>query len=97
MDFETWKEFYGWGFCTKEQLQEAVDGGMLTKAQYDEILGIQEPAPAPSNKGETIEGAKPVENTKSEIESKPVQEPEVKPVEQPKETVATPIANTNAN
>lgn len=99
MDFNTWKEFYNWGFCTKEQLQEAVDGGMLTKAQYDEILGIQELAPTPT-KGEGTAETKPVENTKTETQETK-SEPEAKPivnetpVAQPQAT--TPITNTNAN
>ncbi len=45
MDFNTWKQFYEWGFCTKEQLQEAVDGGMLTQEQYNEIVGTQNSTP----------------------------------------------------
>ncbi len=43
MDFNTWKEFYNWGFCTKEDLKQALEQEMLTQQQYDEILGIQEP------------------------------------------------------
>ncbi len=40
MDFQDWKEFYGWGFCTQAQLQQAVQYGMLTEQQYDEIVGV---------------------------------------------------------
>lgn len=80
MDFNTWKEFYQWGFCTKEDLKQALDQEMLTKAQYDEILGIQEPAPAPT-KGEGTAETKPVENTKTETQ-------ETKPTEN-----ATPVVN----
>ena len=106
MDFETWKEFYGWGFCTKEDLKQALEQEMLTQQQYDEILGIQEPVSTPT-KGEGTAETKPVENTKSEAENKPIQpqetksEPEAKPivnetpVAQPQAT--TPITNTNAN
>lgn len=64
MDFNTWKEFYNWGFCTKDDLKQALEQGMLTKAQYDDILGIQEPVPV-QTKSETQE-TKPIENTKSE-------------------------------
>ena len=42
MDFNTWKQFYGWGFCDKEQLQQSVNQGLLTQEQYNEIVN---PAP----------------------------------------------------
>lgn len=45
MDFNTWKQFYQWGFCTLEQLKQAVEQGMLTKAQYQEITGETYPEP----------------------------------------------------
>lgn len=40
MDFNTWKDFYAWGFCTKEQLEEAVKQGMLSNEQYNSIVGV---------------------------------------------------------
>lgn len=40
MEFQDWKQFYEWGFCTQAQLQEAVQLGMLTEQQYNEIVGI---------------------------------------------------------
>lgn len=43
MDFNTWKQFYGWGFCTKEQLEQAVKQGELTIDQYNSIVGVQAP------------------------------------------------------
>ena len=45
MDFNTWKEFYGWGFASKEQLQQAVSQGMLTQEQYNEIINPTPVAP----------------------------------------------------
>ncbi|MGL4990952.1 MAG: XkdX family protein [Sarcina sp.] len=39
MDFNTWKQFYEWGFATKEQLMEAVKENMITPIQYKEITG----------------------------------------------------------
>lgn len=39
MDFNTWKEFYGWGFATITQLREAVKEGLLTQDQFKEITG----------------------------------------------------------
>ncbi|MGL4762462.1 MAG: XkdX family protein [Sarcina sp.] len=39
MDFNTWKEFYGWGFATIEQLEEAVKENLLTASQFTEITG----------------------------------------------------------
>lgn len=39
MDFNTWKEFYGWGFATIEQLKEAVQESLLTASQFTEITG----------------------------------------------------------
>ena len=92
MDFNTWKEFYQWGFCTKEDLKQALEQEMLTKQQYDEILGIQEPTPVPTNKGESTEGAKPVDNTKSDNqENKPTAETENKPIQEP--AAQQPIVN----
>lgn len=43
MDFNTWKQFYGWGFCTKEQLEQVVKQGELTIDQYNSIVGVQAP------------------------------------------------------
>lgn len=80
MDFNTWKEFYNWGFCTKEDLKQALEQEMLTQQQYDEILGIQEPVSTPT-KGEGTAETKPVENTKTETQ-------ETKPTEN-----ATPVVN----
>ena len=39
MDFNTWKEFYGWGFASKEQVKQAVKQNVLTITQYKEITG----------------------------------------------------------
>lgn len=104
MDFNTWKEFYNWGFCTKEDLKQALDQEMLTKAQYDEILGIQEPVSTPTKS--TTQETKTVENTKTETQetkqtenATPVvnhttqaQQPVVNqtPVAQSQETTTTP-------
>lgn len=37
MDFNTWKEFYGWGFCTVAQLQQAVKQNIITSDEYKDI------------------------------------------------------------
>ncbi|MGL5648064.1 MAG: XkdX family protein [Clostridium sp.] len=65
MDFETWKEFYDWGMATKEQLREAVEQGMLTQEQYNDILGIKPTAtvaPTPEVK-EPVSQVQPTDST----------------------------------
>lgn len=49
MNFETWKEFYNFGWATEQQLEEAVSLGELTPGQYDQIMGITD-TPAPPKK-----------------------------------------------
>ncbi len=91
MDFNTWKQFYEWGFCTKEQLQEAVDGGMLTQEQYNEIVGTQDSTPVQ----ETIPTPAPV--VQSAPTPTPVQEPTNIPVQKPAHTsVEQSSTTTNA-
>lgn len=69
MDFNTWKEFYGWGFCTISQLQQAVKQNMLTDLQYKDITGKDYPV---------IETKVPIQ-VKTPIETKPITiEPEAK-------------------
>lgn len=41
MDFETWKQFYNWGFCTAEQLKEALEQSLITQDEYNSILGLE--------------------------------------------------------
>lgn len=37
-DFETWKDFYLSGFCTKDDLNMLLQYGDLTQEQVDEII-----------------------------------------------------------
>lgn len=39
-DFEKWKERYDKKWCTKEQLEKLVSLGVLTKEEFDSIVGI---------------------------------------------------------
>lgn len=54
MEFEDWKEFYGWGFCTQAQLQEAVQLGILTEEQYNEIVGVSTASTDSSTANSTV-------------------------------------------
>ena len=39
--FENLKQFYTWGYATKEQLQRYITLGALTEEQYEEILNSE--------------------------------------------------------
>ncbi|MGL4760418.1 MAG: XkdX family protein [Sarcina sp.] len=81
MDFNTWKEFYGWGFASKEQLQQAVKQNILTIAQYKEITGddyiITVPSIKPSEPATTNIQPADVKPIVPDISTQPV---DIKPI-----------------
>ena len=89
MDFNTWKEFYEWGFCTIEQLKQAVKQGMLTTEQYKEICGEDYAPIAP------IQPVQPqVEPSTPKVENKveaPSTTSDVKPVVEPNKEVESQV------
>ncbi|MGL4761126.1 MAG: XkdX family protein [Sarcina sp.] len=94
MDFNTWKEFYGWGFASKNQLQQAVTQGMLTQEQYNEIVSpvsikpVIPTVPVKEQPNEPVVTPTPIEKPK--VES--VTPAQTTPVENAKEPVTTTIA-----
>lgn len=92
MDFNTWKQFYEWGFCTIEQLKQAVKQGMLTTEQYKEICG-EDYAPAaliapvqPQVEQSTPKVETPVQPIQPQVET-PSTTSDEKPVAEPKKEV----------
>ena len=78
MDFNTWKQFYEWGFCTIELIKQAVKQGMLSTVQPVQpqveqstpkvetpVQPIQPQVEIPS----TTSDEKPVAEPKKEVES----------------------------
>ena len=47
MNYSTWKKFYQWGWATKSQIAQAVQQGIITDAQYEEIVGVPYPVAKP--------------------------------------------------
>ena len=95
MDFNTWKQFYEWGFCTIEQLKQAVKQGMLTTEQYKEICG-EDYAPvipiAPIQPVQTqVEPSIPKVENKVET---PTTTSDIKPVTEPKKEVESQVELT---
>ena len=94
MDFNTWKQFYQWGFCTIEQLKQAVKQGMLTPEQYKEIC-VEDYAPAAP-----VQPVQPqVEPSTPKVENKvetPGTTSDVKPVVEPKKEVESQVESTQS-
>lgn len=79
-----WKMAYDNKWCSKATLEEAKSEGLITKAEYNEILGIVPSAPkpaAPQPASTASADVKPVEPQHSSIAVDP--KPEVKPTVKP--------------